>query len=334
MRHNTAGFALEIDGIDYAKELVPRLMSLSFTEKLGEEADKLEITLSNHDGLLPTIKRGVDARLALGWVAGPEVRLGMVDKGRFLVDQVEKSGPPDTLRISARSADLTGGFRRRRDRSWKQTNLGSVLGQIASDNGYTARVQSDLANLPVALIEQAAKSDAAFLRDLGERYDAIATVKDRVLLFLRVGASENAGGQAFGSLVLRRQENSRWTFRIADREEHDGAEAQWQDRDEARRKTVKEGKAENPKRIKRSFASEAEARTAAQAEARRAARGKYEFDYEMALGDPAIEPNVPVTLQGWDPEIDGIRWLVDEVEHRLDAGGGLGSRVKLVSLGG
>jgi len=27
----------------------------------------------------------------------------------------------------------------------------------------------------------------------------------------------------------------------------------------------------------------------------------------MAFGDPAIEPNVPVTLPGWDPEIDGIR---------------------------
>lgn len=39
----------------------------------------------------------------------------------------------------------------------------------------------------------------------------------------------------------------------------------------------------------------------------RVARGQYEFDQEMALGDPAIEPNVPVTLQGWDPEIDGIR---------------------------
>ena len=265
MRQNTAQFMLEIDGIDYAKTLVPRLMSLSLSEKLGEEADRLEITLSNHDGLFPTIKRGVEARLALGWAAGQEVAIGLVEKGTFLVDQVEKSGPPDTLRISARSADLTGNFRRRRDRSWKETNLGSVLGQIASDNGYIARVQSDLANLPVALIEQAAKSDAAFLRDLGERYDAVATVKNGVLLFLRIGAADNVGGEAFGSLTLRRRDNSRWRFTIADREEHDGAEAQWQDRGEARRRTVTEGEGENPKRIKRSFASEAEARAAAEA---------------------------------------------------------------------
>ncbi|OYX16638.1 MAG: hypothetical protein B7Z07_02385 [Sphingomonadales bacterium 32-67-7] len=332
MSARRAGFSLVVDGIDYAKEIVPRLIRLSLTEKLGEAADELEIELTNHDGALKPIKRGVYASLSLGWLEGEGVKLGLIDKGRFKVDEVEKSGPPDSLRIKARSADLTGDFRKRKDKGWKDTNLGAVLQDIAGANGLKASIHADLAGIALPSVEQAAKSDAAFVRDLGARYDAVATVKDGTLIFLPVGASANASGQAFAGATLSRQNNSRWSFTIPDREQHDGAEARWHDKRGARGKTVKVGGDKNAKRIKRSFASEAEAKQAAAAEARKAARGEYQFSYQMALGDPSLEPNQPVTLEGWDSEIDGVKWLVSESQHTLDKGGGLASSIKLESL--
>jgi phage protein D len=107
MQANFATFSFIVDGIDYATAIEPRLISLSLKEQLEGGADELEITLSNHDGALPAIKRGVYAALHLGWKAGPDVKPGLADKGRFLVDQIVKEGPPDTLKITARSADLT-----------------------------------------------------------------------------------------------------------------------------------------------------------------------------------------------------------------------------------
>ena len=329
---NRATFSLVVDGVDYAKEIVPRLIRLSLSEKLGDAADELEIELANHDGGLPTIKRGVFASLSLGWEAGEGVKLGLVDKGRFMVDEVEKSGPPDTLRIKARSANLTGTFRNRKDKGWKNTTLGAVLRDLAAASGLQASIHPDLAGLALPAIEQAAKSDAAFLRDLGARYDAVATVKNGTLIFLPIGASANASGQSFGSLTLKRQNNSRWSFTIADREQDDGAEARWHDKRGAKAKTVKVGTGKNAKRIKRSFASEAEAKQAAAAAARKAARGEYQFTYQMALGDPGIEPNQKVTLQGWDSEIDAVKWLVNEAQHTLDKGAGLTSSIKLESV--
>lgn len=329
---NRAGFALVVDGVDYAKEIVPRLIRLSLNEKLGEAADELEIELSNHDGALPPIKRGVFATLSLGWEAGSEVKTGLVDKGRFKVDEVQKSGPPDTVRIKARSADLTGDFRKRKDKAWKNTTLGAVLKDIAGANGLSASVHPDLASIALPSIEQAAKSDAALLRDLGARYDAAATVKDKTLIFLPIGASSNASGQSFGTTTLTRRNNNRWSFTAPDREEHDGAEAKWHDKRGAKPKKVTVGGGKNSKRIKRSFATEAEAKQAAAAEARKAARGQYEFDYQMALGDPGVEPNQRVKLEGWDSEIAGISWLVSEASHTVDKGGGLASSLKLVSV--
>lgn len=321
MKHNTAGISLIVDGRELADTINPRLLSLTLTEKLEGGADDLEITLSNHDGKLAPIKRGVFIALKLGWREGPDVTPGLVDKGRFLVDQIEKSGPPDTVRITARSADLTKRMAKRRDKGWKGKTLGAIVGEVARANGLTPKVHASLASIPVKSVEQAAKSDMAFVRDLGKRYDAVATVKDGNLLFMPIGTATTAGGKTIPGLTLNRRENSRYTFTIADREDHDGAEATWHDRGAARKRTVKHGGAKNPKRIKRSFGSEAEAKAAARAEASRAKRGQFTFRYDMALGDAACSPNRKVTLSGFDSEIDGIRWLIKQATHSLDGSG-------------
>src|SRR5699024_1063924 len=207
-----------------------------------------------------------------------------------------KEGPPDTLRITGRSADLTGGMRRRKDKGWKGKTIGQILAEVARANALQPRVHPDLASIALPSAEQAAKSDIAFMRDLGRRYDAIATIKAGSLLFLPIGADTNASGQAIDGMTLPRRGNGRYTFTIADREEHDGAEAQWHDRGSARKRTVKEGAAKNPRRIKRSFASEAEAKAAANAEARRAARGQFTLSVDLALGDATFEPNRKITV--------------------------------------
>ncbi|MEZ5688706.1 MAG: contractile injection system protein, VgrG/Pvc8 family [Caenibius sp.] len=337
MQDNRATFTLDVNGIDYAKVIIPRLVSLSLSEKLEDGADELEVTLANHDGQLAPINRGAFATVALGWEAGRDVPIGLVAKGRFKVDEVRKqggaSGEADTLTIRARSADLTGDYRRRRDRGWKDTTIGAVVREVAGVNGYAVRVHPDLDSVPVDSLEQASKSDMAFIRDIGRRYDAVATVKDKTLLFLPIGSETNASGQMLASQTLKRAAGSHWTFTVADREDHDGAEAQWHDRGEAKRKTVKQGKASNPKRIKRTFASEAEAKAAASAEAKRAERGAMTFSYDMALGDASIEPNTRVTLDGWDSEIDGVTWLVTEVRHQLDGQGGFTTSLQLESVG-
>ena len=336
MEPNVPNFTLSVEGVDYASTLEKRLVSLSITEKLEDGADEFELTLTNEDGALPTIKRGAKAKLTVGWAMGTDVTAGMVDKGTFTVDEVRKEGgsdnSTDTVTIRGRSADLTGAYRNRKDKSWKDKTIGDIVRDIAGANGYEARVHADLVNIKVPSAEQAGKSDMAFIRDLGRRNDAIATVKDGKLLFLPIGTDTNASGQKIATHTLKRQDNSRWSFTVADRQEHDGAEAQWHDRKAAKRKTVREGGGKNPKRIKRSFATEDEAKSASKAEAKRASRGQYEFSYTMALGDPALAPNERVKLEGWDEEIGGVTWLIESVTHKLDSQAGLGTELTLKSV--
>lgn len=347
-RSNRPGLELRIAGIDVAAAIAPHLVpgavafgeprfqGLTLTEKLEEEADELEFTLSNHPGaagaIVDTIRRGAEVELALGWIAGAEVPIGLVDKGRFLVDEVNEEGPPDRITVRARSADLTGRYRKRKDRSWNGGTLSDLMSAIATDNGLAAAVHPDLAARQVDSLEQAAKSDAALVRDLGERFDAAATVKSGRLIFLPIGAETNAAGEPFEERILSRIGNARYSFTVADREEHDGAEAQWDDRSAAAKRTVTIGPGSNPRRVARKFATEGEAREAAEMAARRDARGRFEFSYEVPLGDPSIAPNQRIRLEGWRSEIVEQNWLVSEVSHTLDGGSGLRTSLSLKSL--
>lgn len=356
MTSRRAGISLTLeDGTNLADKVRPRLLSLRLSEKREDDADEIDLVLHNTDGLLAIPRTGVRLALALGWEAGADVPIGLVDKGRFTIDELELSGPPDQLSIRGRSADLTGALRKRETKSWRDTTLGSILNEIAGRHGRTARIASDLSSRAIDVIEQEGKSDMAFVRDLGKRYDAVATWKDNFLLFLPIGSGTTAGGQALGELVLTRRSGWGWTWREGQRESYQGAEAQWHDPDSGRRRTVKvdgpsssaalgqqgspasttagegESAPTEPKKLKRVYASEAEARQAAEAAASRAARVPYEFSYDLAIADPAIQPDMKVTLQGWNTTIDGTPWLVKSVETSFDGSGGLRQRLELES---
>ena len=341
------------DGTNLADKVRPRLLSLSVSEKREDDADEINLVLHNTDGLLAIPRTGVRLALAMGWEAGADVPLGLVDKGRFTIDEIELSGPPDQIAIRGRSADLTGALRKRETRTWRDTTLGAILTEIAGKHARQPRIAESLAASPIDVIEQEGKSDMAFVRDLGKRYDAVATWKDNFLLFLPIGSAATASGQALPELVLTRRDGGNWSWREGTRESYKGAEAQWYDDASGRRRTVKvdgpatppdprepaadgeDGAAPantpEPKKLKRVYASEAEARQAAEAAASRAARTPYEFSYDLAIADPAIQPDVKITLQGWNPVIDGIAWLVKSVETTFDGSGGLRQRIELES---
>jgi phage protein D len=327
---NVAGVRLSVDGgADLTAKINPRLLELKLTEKRGGEADELSVTLQNHDGLLAAPSKGKYLSLQLGWISGDDVQVGLVDKGRFKVDEVNESGPPDIITIRARSADLTGDYRKRRTQSWRDKTLGDILGEIARRNGATAQVHPDLAGRQVAVVEQHNKSDMAFVKDLGSRYDALATWKDKKLLFMPVGSATTAGGKAIPQTTIARTDGWTWSFGDADRDQHDGAEAQWHDKAAGKRKTVKRG-GNNRKRLKRVYASQAEAEQAADAAASKGKRGARKFEYELGYALPALQPNGKVKLTGWNSRIAALTWLVESVETTL-SDRGLEQRLNLES---
>ncbi len=301
----------------------PRVISLRLTEKLGEEADELEIVI--HDMLasepIDPPPQGSILTVAIGWDRGSLVSTGMVDKGSFTVDEVSWGGPPDQITITARSADLKDSFRTRKTRTWHDQTLGGVIGQLAADNALQPRCHPDLAGKPITAAEQHNKSDMQFLRDLGRHHDAVATVKAGCLIFAPRGAVTTASGKEIPGAVLFRSRCANVSWRRASRDkDQDGAEAQWHDSDAGKRKTVAKG-GTRKKRLKRIYASEDDASTAAQSEMNRQKRASATLEATLAWGNPLLTPGMPIEAVGFRAHIDAQKWQIASTEHTMDASG-------------
>jgi phage protein D len=321
MAANIAGIRLTLeDGTDLTDKIDPRFVRLSLSERRGGEADELSITLQNADGKLAPPSKGKWINLELGWVSGDDVPIGLVNKGRFRVDEVGLEGPPDAITIHARSADFSGAYPKRRSRTWADTTVGAVLTQIAARNGITASIHPDLASLPIDAIEQHNKSDMAFVQDLGRHFDALATWKNKKLIFMPVGSKTNASGKTLATHTLTRQDGWKWRYTDSDRDAQNGVQAQYHDHDGGVRRTVSTG-GSNVHRLKRVYASKANAERAAKSSLAKRQRSKSKLDYDLAVADCTLRPNLAMTMKGWPDIVTEQKWLVDTVEIDMGAGG-------------
>ncbi|WP_103730662.1 contractile injection system protein, VgrG/Pvc8 family [Novosphingobium sp. HII-3] len=327
--NNIADWRVTLDGVDLTDRMRPRLISLTVSEKRGDEADQLDIVLSDTDGMLAIPKEGAVLRVFLGWKQGRDVTPGLIDKGSFKVDDVTHSGPPDQITLRARAADFTSEIRNRRSHSWKNTTLGGVLKEVAGRNGLSARIAPDLAAIALPSISQSRESDVAFMRRLGRENDAVATIKDKHLIFARKGAGKTTSGQPLPSLTLTRRDGDGHSWQRQKREAQQGVTARWHDRKAAKKDKVTDGDAKGAKQLRKVYADEASAKRAVAAERARMQRASATLDIRLALGRPDAMPEARVKVSGFKPEIDGATWLIAEVSHRLDKSGGFRTDVRM-----
>lgn len=328
---NLATIRVTLGENDLTDAIHPRLISASISEKRGEKADQLDLVLHDHDGQLAIPPYGALLNVQLGWIAGGDVVIGLVDKGQFKVDELKHSGPPDILTITARAANLTAAYRVRKDKAHIDTTLGTILTTIANTNGWTAHIDPALAAIAVPVLGQSAQSDMEFVRNLGRKYNATATIKNDVLIFAPIGTGQTASGKTMPILTLTRQSGDQHTWSRTARDQYDGVEAQYHDQDSASRQSVTANASGTgpPRRLKKIHANRQDAQAHADAHANQIDQRAYEFEYSLALGRPDLAVEQVVTLQGWKPEIDGHIWVIAEVTHKLDASGGLTSDLKL-----
>lgn len=199
--------------------------------------------------------------------------------------------------------------------------IGAIVGSIALRSQLTARVETALATKAVAHIDQTNESGLNFITRLARRFDAVATVKKGLLLFLPITGTTTSTGKPLSSATITRAEGDSHRYHTSDRDAYSGVRAYWHDPQRAQRRSVLVGLSGNAKCLKESHASEADARAAAQAEWGRIQRGAATFELTLALGLPQLAPQTPVQVNGFKPQIDGTDWLVVKAVHTVGDGG-------------
>ena len=324
-----ATWLVTLDGQDITSLFNPRLKLLKLSLYRQEKADELEIEIDDSDNQVAIPSFDAKLTVSLGWLRGTGVIVGLVPMGTYIVDDVDWEGPPDIMKIKAHSADLKDSYRTRKTRTWTGQTLGAIVNQIAGEQGLVARCHPDLAATVVDASEQANQSDMEFLRDLGRRYDAVATVKGGALILSPVDATTTATGAPLPQLTLTRQSGDKYHFNRNGRENnYQGAEANHYDQDGGLRVLHQTGKAPH-KRLKRVYGSGAAAKAAASAEHQRIKRAAARLDITLAYGNAQIAPGLTITASGFKTLIDATKWLIAHVEHEMDGNGGFRTHLEM-----
>lgn len=330
--HREPRYRLLADGQDVTSRLQGRVESLTLSENRGFEADQLDLVIDDADGHVRLPRRGARLSLALGWVD-----TGLVDKGSFTVDEFEHNGVPDKLTIRARSADMRGGFTAKRERSFHQKTVGDIVRTIAQPYGLSPLIQPDLQTEWIDHIDQTGESDANMLTRIAEMFDAIATIKQGRLLFMRSGKAMSASGLPLPAVTITRASGDGHRFGIADREQYAGVKANYYDTNASKKEEVivyvpadedpqqdtdpPQASEENLKVLRHTYANKANAERAAKSEVNRLQRGVATFSITLAIGRPELFPELPATVRGWKPEIDAASWILKRTSHSLDGNG-------------
>jgi phage protein D len=318
---------ITLAGEDLTGRIQPRLMELTLTDNRGMDADELEFSLEDSDGRLDIPRRGAKIRLFLGWQDS-----GLIDKGTYVVDEIEHSGAPDKLTIRARSADLRESMGGKKERSWDEKTVGAIVGEIAGEHGLIPVVSPDLAPLIIEHIDQTAESDASFLTRLSGQFDAIATVKSGHLLFYKTGLGASVSGLPLETVTITRADGDSHRFSFADRETAGTVIACAYDTDTREKREVAvsdksgdedavTGTTTRVKRLRHTYPTQEDARRAAESVQDQLQRGAATMSLSLAYGRPELIPDLPVKLKGWKPVIDGVDWLLTKVTHRLSNSG-------------
>ncbi|WP_019517255.1 contractile injection system protein, VgrG/Pvc8 family [Sphingomonas sp. Mn802worker] len=295
----------------------PRLVSLGITEKRGEEADQLDLVIDDSDGTVALPPTGAKIHVWLGWKQGSDVTAGLVDKGWFIVDEVNHGGPPDVITVRARAADFTSDLKTRREKAWHGTTLGAIVAEIAQAHGLTPRCAPSLAAVAITTKAQNRESDLAFLRRLGRERGAVAKILRGVLILSPIGAATTPTGKTLATVTIARRDSDTHQFSRQKREDVPGVKATWHDRKEGKRQHFVAGEVKGAKTLTKVFATEEEAQTAANAAKARAGREPVSLSLTLALGRADLHPETKAKVSGYKPAIDAIGWLVTEVAHSV-----------------
>ena len=231
--HLTPVAKLSINGKPFNTDALSRIISISLTDKSGFEADELTVSLSDHDGALALPPKSAEITIALGYI-----ETGIVDKGSYKITEVSWSGAPDTLHITAQSADTSDRFSEAKEKSWHKTSLKEIIESIAAANGYAPIIGKAYQEEKIDHIDQSNESDAAFLSRLAERYDAIATVKHGRLLFVSSGEATTASGQPLPTIRITRNSGDQYTFRYSNTESYNAVRAYYIDKQTGKKHEV------------------------------------------------------------------------------------------------
>lgn len=310
-------YRIVADGKDITALINDRLLSLRTSDKPGMDSDDFELRIDDRDQAVALPTRGAGIEVYLGYTGQALTRLG-----RYTVDEIELSGPPDTLVIRGKASDMRGSGKTVRSGSWENVPLQQIVRDVAARNGWqpVCPVQTK-----VPRVDQLNESDYNFITRLAKQYDCTAKLADGKLLVMPRQGGQTASGKNLSPVVLKRSDLSRYQFRLGDRNTQKAVRTKHQDKKSGALKVVVLDNDDLPNGLpavhtdRHIYPNKSAAEQAAKARLAAFNRSSAGVRLEMA-GRTDVFAERSIIVQGIKPGLDG-EYLAEAVEQLFTSSG-------------
>jgi len=190
-------FQLLADGQDVTARLRDHLLSLHITDEAGFRSDTIEVQLDDRDAVIEWPRHGAELDGFLGYKNSKLTHIG-----RYVVDEIECSGPPFCLTIRGKATNPHASLNSKQTRSWEQITLGDLVGAIAAEHGLIPKVAGSLASITIDHLDQTDESDSHLLTRLANDYGAVVKPVSGYLVFVPRGDAKSVSGQALPTISI------------------------------------------------------------------------------------------------------------------------------------
>jgi phage protein D len=267
---------------DITTILRERLLALHLSDEAGQQSDTVEISLDDPGARIERPRLGAVLAVSLGYQ-----ETGLAFMGRYTVDEVTLEGPPMSMRVRGKAADMRESLKAPKTRSWHNVTLASLIQHIAAEHGYEPRVDSYVGAIRIQHLDQTEESDLNLLTRIARQYDAIAKPAAQYLIFVPRGKGTSATGKPLPVIKLSPSEITSWSMTLAARDHYRSVLACWDDRRSAKRQTVMVGQGEPTFMLRHAYPDAVQAQDAAQAKLAELARGTTKLNLTLP-GNPQL----------------------------------------------
>jgi phage protein D len=321
---------------DISRDLSRALVDLVYKDAVIGKVDELEITLEDSDGNWRSSwypQKGAILKLKIGYEDA------LADCGEFQIDEIELSGPPDTVKIKAVSARVTSAMRTVNKGAYESVTLKQIAEKIAAKHGLT--VAGTFYTLRVERATQNDETDLAFLARLAGQFGYIFNVKGSTLVFSSVYDLE------VGTPVVEIDRSQLMSYSIRDKSEgtykscvvkYSNPKTAQLVNYEYKTETLKNTDGVSYTQVTRGDVlkvhAKAENRGQAEAMAKAALHGK---NSKQHAGNIVVE-GFPLLVAGNNFELTGLgelsgKYNIETSTHRIDRGGGYVTELEIKRVG-
>lgn len=173
-------FIIGYEKKDITLAIKPYLISISYTDYLGEQSDELSVSFEDTDGRWLRNWYPEQGDL-LSFSLGDQFT-GLVNLGNFEIADIDYAFKPNVITLKALSTGITSASRTLQPKAYEKTTLEKIVQTVAARLQLV--VKNPIAKLEIERITQYQESDVEFLARLAKQFGYTFKIVDKTLAFI------------------------------------------------------------------------------------------------------------------------------------------------------